>query len=107
VADKTILWPPNKRLVPVTIKANASDNSGMPVTLNATVSCNESQNGAVYWTPPFIDQPTGTIYLQLQADRLGKGSGRQYTVTITATDQSGNMSTASVQVMVPHDQRKK
>ncbi len=107
VADKTILWPPNKQLVPVTIKANASDNNGMPVTLNATVSCNESQNGAVYWTPPFIDQATGTIYLQLQADRFGKGSGRQYTVTITATDQSGNMITANVQIMVPHDQGKK
>jgi probable HAF family extracellular repeat protein len=106
VADRTILWPPNRKMAPVTIKANASDKSGMPVTLNATVSCNESQNGAVYWTTPFIDQATGTIYLQLQADRLGKGSGRIYTITIAATDQTGNVGTASVQIMVPHDQGK-
>jgi len=106
MADKTILWPPNKQMVPVTIKANAIDNSGMPVTLKVAVACNESQDGAVYWTQPVIDQNAGTISLQLQANRLGKGDGRQYTVTITATDQSGNFSTANVKILVPHDQGK-
>jgi N-acetylneuraminic acid mutarotase len=106
VADKTMLWPPNKRMVPVTIKANACDNSGQPVTLNVVVACNEAQNGEVYWTTPVIDQATAMIYLQLQADRQGKGSGRQYTITITATDQSGNESTANVKILVPHDQGK-
>jgi hypothetical protein len=106
VADKTILWPPNKQMVPVTIQANASDNSGIPVDLKVAVACNESQNGGVYWTQPVINQNEGTIYLELQADRFGKGDGRQYTVTITATDQSGNASTANVKILVPHDQGK-
>jgi N-acetylneuraminic acid mutarotase len=106
VADKTILWPPNKQMVPVTIKANALDNSGVPVALKVTVACNESLGGAVYWTQPVIDQNEGTISLQFQADRLGKGDGRQYTVTITATDASGNASTANVKILVPHDQGK-
>ena len=75
-ADKTILWPPDKKMVPVTIWANAGDNSGLPVTLKATVSCNEPNDGSVYWTEPAIDQATGIITLQLRADRLGKGKGR-------------------------------
>ena len=106
VADQTILWPPNKKMVPVTITANASDNSGLPVTLTATVSCNEPNEGAPYWTQPVIDQARGIITVQLQADRLGKGKGRQYTISINATDKSGNMSTATVVVSVPHDQGK-
>jgi hypothetical protein len=106
-ADKTILWPPDKKMVPVTITANAGDNSGLPVTLTASVSCNEPNDGSVYWTEPVIDQATGTITVQLRADRLGKGKGRYYTIGITATDQSGNFSTVQVVVSVPHDQGNK
>jgi hypothetical protein len=107
VANQTILWPPNKKMVPITIRANAADNSGLPVTLMATVSCNEPNEGAPYWTVPAINQDTGIITLQLQADRLGKGKGRQYTIGISATDQFGNTSsTAQVVVAVPHDQGK-
>jgi hypothetical protein len=105
-ADQTILWPPNKKMVPITIRANAGDNSGLPVTLKATVSCNEPNEGSPYWTEPAINQKTGIITLQLQADRLGKGKGRLYTIGISATDQSGNVSNTTVVVSVPHDQGK-
>lgn len=107
-ADKNILWPPNKLLVPVTILANAADNSGQAPTLGAVVSCNELLGpGVVDWTEPVIDQNAGIITLNLRADRFGKGKGRVYTVTITATDAGGNASTANVTVSVPHDQGKK
>jgi hypothetical protein len=106
-ADKTILWPPDKKMVLVTITANAGDNSGLPVTLTATVSCNEPNDGSVYWTEPVIDQATGIITVQLKADRLGKGKGRMYTIGITAMDQFGNMSSTQVVVSVPHDQSNK
>ena len=43
--DKTILWPPNHQMVAVTIFANASDNSGLPVHLTATIASNEPQDG--------------------------------------------------------------
>lgn len=106
IADKTILWPPNKKMVGIIIRANASDNSGIPVQLSVAIACNESANGEVYWTTPVIDQTTGIISIQFMADRSGKGDGRQYTVTITATDDVGNKSTANVKIVVPHDQGK-
>ncbi|MBI5195057.1 MAG: cadherin repeat domain-containing protein [Nitrospirae bacterium] len=110
VANKYILWPPNHIMVNIAIAANATDNSGCPVTLNTTVTSNEPQYGlgsgdtGPDWTEPVIDQTTGIIYLQLRAERSGRGKGRVYTITITATDCSGNTSTAKVKVRVPHDQ---
>jgi hypothetical protein len=108
-ANIYILWPPNHRMVDIVIAANAHDNSGCPVTLNATVKSNEPQYGlgsgdiGPDWTQPIIDQTTGMIYLQLRAERSGRGKGRIYTITITATDCSGNISTAKVKIRVPHD----
>ncbi len=39
IANRTILWPPNRKMQPVTIWANASDNSGMPVRLTVALAC--------------------------------------------------------------------
>jgi hypothetical protein len=109
VADKYILWPPNHTMVDVVITANANDNSGCTVTLDATVTSNEPEYGlrggdlGPDWTQPVIDQDTGVLYMQLRAERSGRGKGRIYTVTITATDCSGNVSTAKVKIRVPHD----
>ena len=59
------------------------------------------------WTEPVIDQDNGIITLQLRAERSGTGEGRIYTITITATDESGNSSQAQVNIIVPHDKRNK
>jgi hypothetical protein len=112
-ANQTILWPPNHKMVDIVIEANASDNSGSPVTLSAVVSSNEPIEGlgdgdtAPDWTEPMLDQENGLITLQLRAERSGSGDGRVYTVTITATDGSGNSTAADVEIIVPHDNRKK
>ena len=74
---------------------------------------NEPQEGlgdgdtAPDWTEPVIDQANGVISLQLRAERSGSGDGRVYTIAITATDNSGNSSTAPVEIIVPHDKGKK
>ena len=39
----------------------------------------------------------------VRAERSGTGTGRHYTVTLRATDASGNSSIASIHVLVPHD----
>jgi hypothetical protein len=109
----SILWPPNHQMVAVTVMANASDNSGLPVTLEALVKSSEPILGtgdgdtAPDWTDPVVDQVNGIITLNLRAERAGGGSGRTYTIVIKATDAAGNFSTAEVQVIVPHDKKKK
>jgi len=110
VANKILLWPPDHSMVNILINANAHDNSGLPVMLSASVSSNEPETGledediGPDWSIPSIDQAQGTIALQLRAERSGRGQGRQYTVTITATDQSGNASAANIKILVPYNQ---
>jgi hypothetical protein len=99
-------------MVNIVINANAKDKSGLPVRLSAVVSSNEPQDGlgdgdtAPDWTDPVIDQANGIITLQLRAERSGSGNGREYTIAITATDNTGNSSTAAVVIIVPHDKGK-
>jgi hypothetical protein len=107
VADKTVLWPPNHQMVPVNVVANATDNSAGPLTLAVSVSSTEPQNGlgdgdtAPDWETVSINPSTGVIRLSLRAERSGNGSGRIYTVTITATDPAGNQGQARVLILVP------
>lgn len=107
VPSQTIPWPPNHKLVDISIIANTSDNSGAPVTLTAVVTSNEYIDGpsniSPDWVEPVIDQTNGIIELKLRAERSGSGNGRVYTITITATDCSGNSNTAAVEIAVPHD----
>jgi hypothetical protein len=45
----------------------------------------------------------GPNAVRLRAERSARGSGRVYTITITATDSAGNASTQTVNVTVPHN----
>jgi len=42
--------------------------------------------------------------LQLRAERKGDGDGRVYTITLSVADSSGNVTTTTVKVTVPHAQ---
>jgi hypothetical protein len=48
----------------------------------------------------------GPLTVSLRADRDGRGSGRIYSIAMRCTDASGNVSTATTTVTVPHDQRR-
>ena len=104
-ASEVMLWPPNHTLRTITIQANAEDNSGGPVTLGVEVTSNEPDEDD--WVIDSVDNATGEIQLRLRAERSGSDDGRVYTVTITATDEADNSSTAIVEIRVPHDKRKK
>ena len=113
MANVSILWPPNHKMVAISIETNASDTSGQLPTLSASVTSNEPQEGlgdgdlTPDWTSPMINQMTGVITFQLRAERSEAGDGRRYTVSITATDEAENTSTATVEIIVPHDQSPK
>jgi hypothetical protein len=113
VPNNTILWPPNHQMVDIQITANAADNSGGIVTLSAIVSSNEPEEGtgdgdmSPDWTEPIIDHESGIITLQLRAERSGSGDNRVYFITISATDESDNSSSTTLEIIVPHNKLKK
>lgn len=103
-----ILWPPNHRMIPVTLAVSVSDMCDPAVHCRiVSVSSNEPSNGvgggrtASDWTS------TGPLTLDLRAERSGTGAGRVYTVTVECTDAAGNASRRTVTVGVPHDARAK
>lgn len=110
VANCSILWPPNHKMMDIQIDTHTADNSGA-VTISADIFSSEPEEGlgdgdmAPDWTEPIIDQNTGVILLSLRAERSGLAEGRVYTVKITAVDGSGNFSSADVEFVVPHDMR--
>jgi hypothetical protein len=113
IPSVAILWPPNHTLQAVTIAANAFDNGGGAITLAVTLESSDPPDtgGDGNTIPDYyidsIDNGTGIIELRLRSERSGTGDGRTYTITITATDETGNSSEAMVTIRAPHDKRKK
>ena len=47
---------------------------------------------------------TGDLTVDLRSERAGPGDGREYSVDVECSDDSGNTAPGSVIVTVPHDQ---
>ena len=104
-ADPSTLWPPDHRMVNVTVSYGVTDNCPVPfgsctlsVTSNEPVLGHGSGNTSPDWI--VLDDH----HVLLRAEREGGGTGRIYTTTITCTDSGGNSSEEQVEVTVSHDQ---
>ncbi len=99
--DKPVLWPPNHKMVDVVVSYGSADNCCLPVC-TLTVTSNEPANG----TGDGDTAPDWEVFdahrVRLRAERAGNGNGRVYTILIACTDASGNRSTKTVTVSVPH-----
>jgi hypothetical protein len=103
-ASPNILWPPNHKFVTVTIHANVTDNCGPTTWKIIGVQSNEAVNGRGDGNTSPDWKILGPHTVALRAERSGNGSGRIYTITIQAEDESGNLSAPfNVTVTVPHD----
>jgi hypothetical protein len=96
-ATPSVLWPPNHKMVPVSLSYARGDSCPVSIGCSLTITSNEPGDGQPQW------QVTDDHNLLLRAERLGNGSGRVYTITITCVDPAGNSSQKSVTVTVPHD----
>jgi uncharacterized repeat protein (TIGR01451 family) len=106
-ADPSVLWPPNHKLVNVTVNYNVTDNCPLPPgSCTLSVTSNEPINGTGdgHTSPDWI--VLDDHHVLLRAERAGNGNGRIYTITITCTDSGGNSSSEDVMVTVPHDRRR-
>jgi hypothetical protein len=105
-ATPKLLWPPNGRMVAVTVSGTIID-TGSGVNVKSATYAVKDEYGKV--------QPKGAIKLGrsgnysftilLQASRLGSDlDGRRYTVSVRAKDNAGNAGSKTTVVIVPHDQ---
>jgi hypothetical protein len=103
-ASPDLLWPPDHRLVTVTI-SGATDPDGDPLTYTVTgVTQDEPVNSLGDGdTAPDAVLLTGD-QLQLRAERSGTGDGRVYRIAVTVSDGRGADCTGVATVAVPHDQ---
>ena len=106
-ATPNSLWPPNHKMKNVNVKVVAEDACGDVTGEITSVTSNEDENstGDGNTGPDWniVDEDT----VQLRAERSGNGDGRIYTITVEATDESGNTATDTVEVTVPHSKGKK
>jgi hypothetical protein len=105
VASPSSIWPPNKKLVNVTVTVTPADSGGSglatPPFVLISVTSNEAITPSDY--PGFVIG-TSDVSGQLRADRAGNGTGRIYTLTYRVADNAGNTATCTATVTVPHDQ---
>ena len=103
-ANPSVLWPPNHRMVNVTVSYDVMDNCPLPpgsCTLSVTSNEPVLGHGSGHTSPDWI--VVDDHHVLLRAEREGNGNGRVYTITITCTDSGGNSSSEQVEVTVPHD----
>jgi hypothetical protein len=108
-----VIWPPDHKMVPLTIVGLTTDPTLMPVTVtiisiqqdepvNALGSGNTAPDGTIVNS----NSPSTPSTAYVRAERAGPGTGRIYFITFNAMDGSGNTCPAPVvlQAIVPHDQ---
>jgi hypothetical protein len=105
-ATPKVLWPPNGKMVPVTISGRITDAGSGVNTSSAKFAVHDEYH---------LVQPHGTIALDptgnysftilLQASRKGNDhDGRRYTIRVSAIDNAGNRGVKQTSVTVPHRQ---
>jgi hypothetical protein len=103
-ASPDSLWPPNHKMVPITVAYSTADNCSSTVTSSLSVSSNEPVNGQGDGNTSTDWQVVDNHHVLVRAERSGGGNGRVYTISIDAVDAVGNHTIKTVTVTVAHDQ---
>jgi hypothetical protein len=106
--DRLVLRPPNHKLVDIHAAITVTDicdpNASFVLT---SITSNEPDNGLgdgdTAGDIQGAEIGTADTTFKLRSERSGTGFGRIYTIVYTASDKSGNTTTATVVVRVPHN----
>jgi len=105
--SKQYLWPPNHKMVPISVGVTLADNCG-----NTSAQCgithvtsNEPINGPGDGNTRWDWEILSPMSVNLRAERAGLLNDRIYTLWFNCTDAGGATVTGTTTVTVPHDQR--
>jgi uncharacterized repeat protein (TIGR01451 family) len=109
-ASPDTLWPPDHRMHEIILTFTVTDTCDDNPTIRLlSVTSDEPDNGVGDGNSVSdiqgADLGTADTSIELRAERHGGGDGRVYTLTYEVEDASGNASSATATVTVPHDQR--
>ena len=98
VLDKTMIWPPNHKMVEINAALGAADaGSGIDSVILTNITSNKPDSGRGGDVEAEFGKPVTSFAVRAEKDRV-------YTVTYTATDKAGNQTVKTATVTVPHDQ---
>lgn len=103
-----VLWPPNGKMVPVTVSGTLSD-AGSGIDASSATFTVVDEYGVVQPSGAVTVAPNGSYSFTVQLESSRKGTdkdGRTYTVVVSVEDNNGNVGSATTSVAVAHDQRK-
>ncbi len=107
VTPSLCMWPPNHERVILRLGsdfvASARDGCDPSPTVRIVGVTSNEPDGGRGGGHTLGDAAFGPSAVCLRRERSGTGSGRLYTVTVEATDASGNASRKDLLVMVPKD----
>lgn len=95
-ATPNVLWPPDHKMVSVTLGGGVISHGSDIQTVSISVA--DEYGKYTYWNLKYGDT------VQLEAWRNGNdANGRVYTITAVVTDKAGNTKTKTTTVVVPRD----
>ncbi len=94
------LWPPNHKMVPITVAVTATDRCGATCAI-ASVASDDHGGGGPRHDPDWLI--TGDLTVKLRAERSGSSNGRHYAILVECSDPAGNTGHAATIVTVRHD----
>lgn len=101
-ASPASLWPPNHKMVDVTIDYTV-DACGSVTCVISSIASDEPVNGLGDGDAAPDWEIVDTHHVRLRAERAGGGDGRVYTITIACTNTQGHTTTKAVSVTVGHN----
>ena len=102
--NKPVIKPsPNHKMEVITVNYTVKDNCGTP-SITLSVSSNEPINGTGDGDTSPDWEIVDATHVRLRAERSGTGTGRIYTIAITASDSAGSSAGATTTVRVPLSQ---
>jgi hypothetical protein len=96
IASPSRLFPPNNKMVPVTLHVEAMDESSEVACRIINVAVDDPDS--VKKDPAF--EITGDLTVNLRAEKNSRGRSRTYEITVECIDAAGNASQAIVHVTV-------